>query len=139
LDRKLVAWHRGRRMRMIGPQPIGWVNTGMPLVLLGLLAAGLPWLLAPGESRSHLQVAVAVWAAAGLVLLAGAVIFAAIYGARGVGVVAALAAAPLATGLFFLRLSGFAALVWGPVLMLAWLGLAQRVERRRGEDRARER
>ena len=42
--------------------------------------------------------------------------------------------APLASAWFFLRLSGFAALIWGPLLALAWFGMAQGVEKRKGED-----
>ena len=119
---------------MIEAEPIGLWNTGAPLVLLGALAAGLPWLLAGRQTRSQREVAVAVWASAGMLLLAGAAVFAVVYELRGVGVRAAMSAAPLATTGFFLRLSGFAALIWGPLLALVWLGLAQGVEKRKGED-----
>ena len=37
-------------------------------------------------------------------------------------------------GAGFLALSGMTALVWGPLLALAWFARAQGVERRRGED-----
>ena len=52
---------------------------------------------------------------------------------------AAFGDAPLATGLFFLRLSGTAAVAWVPVLLLTWLGLAQLVEKRKGRDKAQHR
>jgi hypothetical protein len=120
---------------VIEAEPIGLWNTGFPLVLLAGLAAGMPWLLAGRQTRSQREVAIVIWASAGVVLLAGAAVFAAVYGARGVGVWAAMGAAPLATAGFFLRLSGFAALVWGPILALVWLGLAQGVEKRKGEVR----
>ena len=122
---------------MIESQPIGWWNTGFPLVLLGGLAGLLPWGLVSRETRSQRQVAMAIWASAAVLLIVGAVVFAAQYGWRGVDVWAALAAAPVATARFFLRLSGFAAMLWAPVLALVWLALAQRVERRKGEDVAR--
>lgn len=119
---------------MIQIEPIGWWNTGFPLLLLGALALGLPRWLVARATRSQREVALAVWASAGLLLVAGAIVFAAIYSARGVGVWAAFSAAPMASAWFFLRLSGFAALAWGPVLALVWLGMAQAVEKRRGED-----
>jgi hypothetical protein len=122
---------------LIQAAPIGWWNTGFPLLLLGGLAVVVPWALLPRSTRSQWDVALTVWAAAGVLLLAGAVLFALIYGARGVGVRAAFTQAPLATSWFFLRLSGFAALIWGPLLGLMWLGLAQKVEKRKGEDQMR--
>ena len=120
---------------MIQAEPIGLLNTGLPLVLLAGLAFVLPRLLVRTGTRSHWEVAVGVWASAGFLLLAGAGVFGVVYGLRGVGVTAALAEAPLATAWFFLRLSGFAAVVWVPVLGLVWLGMAQRVGRRKGGHR----
>lgn len=122
---------------MIAPQPIGFVNTGLPLMLLGTLALVLPWVLVPPGTRSHGVVAAVIGICLGLLLLCGASVFAAIYAAGGVGVGAALVEAPLATTKFFLRLSGYAALIWGPLLALMWLGLAQRVEKRRGQDQVK--
>ncbi len=122
---------------MLQPEPIGFVNTGVPLALLGLLAVGLPWVLVRRGTRSHWEVGLSIWASAGFLLLAEAGVFALVYGWRGVEVGAALAAAPVATAWFFLRLSGFAALLWVPVLALVWFAMAQRVEKRRGEDLTR--
>ncbi|MCG6904253.1 MAG: hypothetical protein LJE68_16395, partial [Rhodobacter sp.] len=65
-------------------------------------------------------------------------LFALIYGARGAEVSAAFDAAPALTAWFFLRLSGFTALLWVPLLALSWFGMAQGVEKRKGEDVARE-
>ena len=122
---------------MLQPEPIGFLNTGVPLVILGLLSVGLPWVLVRKGTRSHWEVGLSIWASAGFLLLAGAGIFAAVYGLRGIGVGAAFTAAPLATAWFFLRLSGYAAMLWVPVLALVWFAMAQRVEKRRGEDLAR--
>lgn len=122
---------------MIRAEPISLLNTGVPLAALGALAVLVPMLLVPGRVRSQVEVALGVWGAAGIVLLAGVAVFAGVYAAQGVGVGAAFGEAPLATGWFFLKLSGKAAVLWGPVLALAWLGLAMRVEKRKGEDRVR--
>ncbi len=119
---------------MIGREPISLLNTGLPLLVLALLAIALPVLLVPKSTMRHWEVAVAVWASAGFLLLAGAAVFGVIYGLGGVGVKTAFAEAPLATSWFFLKLSGYAAVAWVPVLGLTWLTLAQRVERRKGEE-----
>ena len=121
---------------MMESHPIGWWNTGFPLVLLGGLAVVVPRLFV-GQTRSQRVVMLAILASVGVLLVVGALVFMGLYGWRGVGVWAALGVAPVATGWFFLRLSGFAAMLWGPVLALVWLGLAQGVEKRKGEDVAR--
>ena len=122
---------------MIETGPIGFWNTGFPLALLGGLAVVLPMLLVARATRSQRAVAIAILLAALLLLVAGAVVFAVIYAASGVSVWAALAEAPLATVWFLLGQSLVAAVVWGPVLALVWFGMAQGVERRKGEDVAR--
>ncbi|WP_425052939.1 hypothetical protein [Psychromarinibacter sp. S121] len=123
---------------MMHTAPITFFNTALPLVLLAALAVIVPLLMVPRGTRKHWEVAVGIWASAGMVLLAGGAVFAAIYALGGVGVGTALRAAPLATGWFFLRLSGTAAVAWVPVLLLTWLGLAQVVEKRKGRDRVQE-
>ncbi len=122
---------------MIQPEPINLWNTAFPLVLLGALAVIFPRLLVRRRTRSHWEVFVGIWAAAGLLLVAGAGVFAVIYGLRGAPVAEAFGAAPLSASWFFLRLSGFAALAWAPVLALVWFGMAQGVEKRKGEDKVR--
>jgi hypothetical protein len=122
----------------VNAAPVSLLNTALPLALLAVLALLLPLGLVRRQTRSHVEVLVGLWAAAGLLLLAGAGVFAAVYAIEGGRVGAAFADAPLAAGWFFLKLSGYAALVWGPVLALVWLGLAQRVERYKGADRARD-
>ena len=69
--------------------------------------------------------------------IVGAIIFGALYHARGIGVWDAFTQAPIATSWFFLKLSGFAALLWAPILALVWFSMAQGVEKRRGEDLAK--
>lgn len=119
---------------MIASEPIGWVNTGLPLVVLAGLAVVFPRVLVSDETRSQRAVFGAVAVSALGVLVAGAVVFGVVYGLRGVGVGAAFADAPAATTLFFGRLSAMAALLWAPILALVWFAMAQSVEVRRGED-----
>lgn len=123
---------------MIASEPIGWVNTGLPLAVLAGAAVVLPRLVVPGDTRSQRVVMVSVLVSAIALLLLGAAVFAVVYGVRGVGVGAAFATAPMAACIFFLRLSAMAALLWGPVLALVWFAMAQAVEVRRGEDVMRE-
>ncbi len=122
---------------MIQPQPIGLLNTALPLAVLVAGAALLPGLLA-GTTLSRWRVAGAVVLAALVLLVAGAAIFVLVYALGGARPGAAMAQAPVAVTLFFLRLSAKAALLWGPVLALAWLVLLQGLEKRRGEEMARE-
>lgn len=119
---------------MISGEPIGWVNTGLPLLILAVLALVLPRLFASRATRSQRSVSVSILISSICLLICGAAVFAGVYGYRGAGVGAALGEAPFVTALFFLRLSAMAALLWGPVLALVWFGLAQGVEARRGED-----
>ena len=123
---------------MLQAEPIGWANTGLPLLILGALAVLLPQVLVPAATRSQGEAARGIVLSALAVLAAGVAVFAGLYAARGAAVGQAAVAMPVATALFFLRLSGLAALFWGPVLALVWLGKAQGVERRRGEDAMRE-
>ncbi len=122
---------------MIQAQPIGLLNTGLPAAALALGAAALPRLIA-GPSLSQRRLALAVALTAAVLLLLGALIFAALYALAGAPLGAALAQDGALVAWVFLRLSAKAALLWGPVLALAWLVLAQGVERRRGEAIMRE-
>ena len=99
---------------------IGWANTFGPLLGLTLLAVALPFITVPRATRSQARLALGVALAAGLTLAAAAGFYA--WGYDG--------ALP--------RRSVMTALAWGPALALAWLVRAQAVERRRGEDVARE-
>lgn len=112
---------------MIVINDIGWGNTFLPLGALAALALLLPLITVPRATRSQARLAGGVALAAGLTLLAGAGLFAALY-ASGEG--------PLRPAAV-LRATGLAALVWAPPLALAWLVRAQGVEKRRGEDMAR--
>lgn len=116
----------------------GFLDTGLPLIVLGLLAAGLPWLLVPRGARGHGAAARGIGMSA-LVLLAVGVAMMAYLGARAGGDLIGLARAePLGAAWILLRRSAMAALVWAPILVLVWFSMAQRVERLRGEDVMRE-
>ncbi len=119
---------------MIQLEPVGWLNTGLPLAILALLAMVLPRILVPAKTRSQRELAVGMAVSAAMLLVAGEVVFALIYTVRGIAVWAAIIDAPLATGGFFLKLSALAAMLWAPVLALVWFAMAQGVEKRRGED-----
>jgi len=118
----------------------GLLNTGLPLAALTALALLLPLVTVPRATRSQRRLALGIALSAGITLVAGAGLFALLYGAgggaprlaavlRGSGL-AALVWAPLLG-------SGLAALVWAPLLALSWFVRAQGVEARRGEDIAR--
>ncbi|MCL4187762.1 MAG: hypothetical protein KJZ85_09145 [Rhodobacteraceae bacterium] len=115
-------------------QPVGWLNTALPLAGLAALAVAALHALTPRATRSQSRLAAAAAGAAAVTLIAGAVLFGILRGLRPAG----LADAPSATAFALLRASAGAALVWGPLLALGWLMRAQGVERRRGEAIARE-
>lgn len=122
---------------MIQPEPIGWVNTGMPVVVLAGLAVGLPRLLVASETRSQVAVSFGIGLTALALLVVGGLLFAAIHVMRGNDVAGAISADTALTLGYLGGLSAKATLIWGPVLALVWFSLAQRVEKHRGEDVAR--
>lgn len=122
---------------MTAAQPITFVNTGLPVILLCGLAALLPRPIAGRSTRRQADLVKAVVIVAAITLATGLVLFALIYVTSGVPVGAAMAKAPGATISFFLRRSALAAIAWAPILALTWYVLAQGVERRKGADQAR--
>lgn len=122
---------------MNGSTQIGLLNTGLPIAIMATLSLLLPRLFVAPDCRSQNKVTRAMLFTSLSLLLIGCVLFAVIYQIDGSLVGDAFAAAPFATGLFFLRLSAMSALVWLPILGLRWFSLAQRVERLSGEDIAR--
>jgi hypothetical protein len=105
---------------------IGWANTFLPLGALAALALALPFVTVPRATRSQARLAVGVAASALVRLVAGTGLFAGLYAGEG--------GAPRPAAV--LRATGMAAIVWAPLLALAWFVRAQGVERRRGEDMA---
>ena len=109
-------------------------NTILPMGIIALVAAMLPYILTPRETRSQGRVAVVIGLTSLVMFGVSALVFALFDtrqlpdgGAAGVVVIS----------WFYLRSALGAFAVWAPVLGLVWLSLAQRVERRRGEDMAR--
>lgn len=120
----------------MGGQNVTFLNTGLPVILLALVAWYAPLILGR-STTSQRELARAVVTSALIVVVSGAVIFAVIYQAAGINVIGTLLDAPTVVGGYFARLSLFAGIVWAPVLALSWYVLAQDVERRLGEKKAR--
>ena len=119
---------------MLNTEPIGWLNTGLPLVLLVGGAIILPRLISRRKTRSHLVLMLAIVSTALCLIVFGAMIFTTIYVLQGTEVSAAFSENAPATVVFFLLLSTKFALAWAPILALVWFVAAQAVEKRRGED-----
>ena len=122
---------------MIPAQPITFLNTGLPVMVMALAAWWVPLYLARHAHNQQALMRAILTSALGVLIL-GAVIFAGIYQTGGIPVLAALLDQPTVVGGYFARLSLIAGIIWGPVLALAWYVLAQGVERRKGEAIARE-
>lgn len=119
---------------MIVLDSIGWVNTGLPLLVLTALAVGLPRYLVDRHTRSHAKVARGMLAVVTLLLLAGFVLSMVVTQARGFDAEAHLLANPGEGFGMHARLSLLSGIFWGPILVLVWFGQAQAVEDRRGRD-----
>lgn len=111
-------------------------NTGLPLLILGILGWVLPRMLVPEDTRSHKRVALGVAFAVLTLIATSALILvafdmpahrSALWGGGGVFLVAEIA----------LRNSALFAVAWVPMVALSWFNMAQRVERLRGKDMAR--
>ena len=76
----------------------------------------------------------AIATSAVLLALAGFGLWVLIFTVHGVPVFGAFMHAPGVIGAILLRRSLMLAIIWVPVLALVWLSLAQRVEKRKGED-----
>lgn len=112
---------------------ISFGNTIVPLAILAMVAAIVPYLLTPRATRSQGRVALAIGLTAlGMVGLSGLIF--ALFDTRDLP--QGGAAGRVLIGWFYIRSALGAVAVWGPVLALVWLSLAQRVERLRGADMA---
>jgi hypothetical protein len=67
-------------------------------------------------------------------LVIGAVLMAVLYAAEGAEVGQGITQSPLNVMMFFAKRSVMAALLWGPILALAWFGMAQKIEHLKGKD-----
>ena len=119
----------------MGFSDLAFFSTTLPVVLMGLLAFGLPFLIVPRQTRSHLTVTLCILGTAALLIVVGAIVTN-LFDARDTGDLKG--GASLYVAWLYLRESLYFALLWVPILALVWLNRAQRVERLRGEDMARE-
>ncbi|SFK92953.1 hypothetical protein [Shimia haliotis] len=114
---------------------IGFVNTGLPLIVLGVLAVLLPRLVVDGDTRSHGKVAAGIGVCAVILFAVGYAVSYVLTHTRGVHAMALGSSPELGSALWVhSRLSLMAAIVWAPILGLVWFGQAQGVEARRGQD-----
>lgn len=110
-------------------------NTGLPLLILAGVAAVVPWVLVSRETRSQGRVALVIATTAVFMVGMSAIVMS-LFDKRVIDA-GDTAAGQGVLAWMYLRASMGAVVAWGPVLVLVWLGLAQRVERRKGEDMAR--
>lgn len=121
-------------------QTVSFLNTGVPLLVIAACAIALPLLLVPRATRSQRRVTVRMALCALLLTLISAGVFgyARLHGTELTTVVGSRwAAVPVLIWWMVLE-SLIGVIVWAPILALMWLVAAQRVERLKGEDMARE-
>ncbi|WP_299685494.1 hypothetical protein [uncultured Tateyamaria sp.] len=107
-------------------------NTGVPLIILGVLGWVLPRMLVADDTRSHWSVCIAVLCAAILLVAASAAVlvafdFGSYVHALDMGGAILVAEIALINAALF-------AVAWVPMLLLSWFNMAQRVEHWRGRD-----
>jgi hypothetical protein len=107
------------------------LGTLLPLALLAAGGVLVPLALYRLHGPGLVPLALNLLASACLLILAGSVVFAALYVADGVD----LARRPAAAALHFLRLGLSSALVWLPLLLLTGIALGQRSESRQSKLR----
>lgn len=109
-------------------------NTGLPLIILGVLGWFLPRMLVPDDTRSHRSVALAVICAALLLFAISAIVIVAFdFGSY---VHAFDMGGPFLVAEIAVINSALFALAWVPMVLLSWFNMAQRVEFWRGKDLA---
>ena len=118
-------------------QPIGFLNTAAPLLVLMASALVAPRLFVDRATLSHWDVGRGMLFSAALLTGFGVALLAVIYQWGGSNVWGAFLVGPGATLVELLSVSFKASLFWAPVLVIVWFSLAQGVERRRGEEQAR--
>lgn len=110
----------------------------IPVGLIGVAAIALPLALTPRGTRSQKRLTVSVlFSALGLFVLGGA-LFAFLYEVDGVPVIQAMRDAPGQMLGFLARRAAMASLIWLPLLGLAWLSLARRVEQIKSDEAMRQ-
>ncbi|WP_417280620.1 hypothetical protein [Celeribacter sp.] len=117
--------------------PVGLIGVAVPVGLIGVAALALPLALTPRGTRSQKRLFVSVLLSAlGLFVLGGA-LFAFLYEVDGVPVIQTMRDAPGQMFGFLARRAALASLILLPLLGLAWLSLACRVEQIKSDEAMR--
>jgi hypothetical protein len=109
----------------------------LPICVLAVLAIALPLWITPRDTRSQRRLKVSVGLSALILLGIGAVFMAVVYAVEGTDVGHVVLNNPARAALYFLKRSALTALIWVPLLALAWFSLAQKIERLKGKDGVR--
>ncbi|MFT6423796.1 MAG: putative membrane protein [Celeribacter sp.] len=112
-------------------------SVAVPVCVLAALALVLPLFITPRDTRSQRRLAMSVILSAVILVVIGAVFIGGLYAREGIRFSHMLAQSPLFAVMFFVKRSLMAALVWGPVLALAWFNMAQKIEHLKGKDGSR--
>lgn len=105
-----------------------------PVVLIGVAAIVAPLVLTPRSTRSQRRLSVSVLLSAILLFVLSAILFGILYQAEGKPLLQMLPLHPMQTLWFLTRRAGLAALIWVPLMLLAWLSLARRIEQLKAQD-----
>lgn len=118
---------------------ITFANTGIPIIVIGTLALVVPFVLVPRQSRRQVEVAVWIFASAGVLYVSSAfVLWASDPRGFGAGLIIETSDARWGTLLrLYLQSAAPFALLWAPILAIVWFGKAQRVERLKSDDTVR--
>lgn len=117
--------------------PEGFAITALPLAILGIVALALPYLLVPRDTRSHRSLGLGIAVTASVLLILGPILYA-VFDTRDLYNTSSLPET-LTIARIVIVDSLSATLLWVPILGLVWFGKAQRIEKLRGEDMAKER
>ena len=110
--------------------------TFLPIAILGIVALALPHLLVPRDTRSHRSLGLGIAVTVSVLILLGPLLYA-LFDTRDLYEANTFAEGAVIAWIVFLD-SLSAAILWAPLVGLIWFGKAQRVEKLRGEDMARE-
>lgn len=112
-------------------------SVAVPVCVLAALAFVLPLLITPRDTRSQRRLAMSVILSAMVLVVIGAVFMGGLYAREGGRFSHMVAQNPLFAVIFFVKRSVMGALVWGPILALAWFNMAQKIEHLKGKDGGR--
>lgn len=107
---------------------------GLPVLLIAVAAIALPFMATPRRIRSQRRLAISVLLSAlGLFLLGGA-LFAVLYEIEGSPMTHMMVREPGRVIWFLLGRAALTALIWAPLLLLAWFSLSRRIEQVKAEE-----